>query len=471
MKVVRTDTYDFVVCGGGVAGFAAAVAAARKGLKVALIEKNGFLGGVATAAGVNQLLGGRKLDAEGRHVRVVGGIFDELTDRLIADGDAIEPDSVDLSFNPFGWYPRMASGISCKETALKITLDKMCMEAGVRIYFNSVMIDAEVVAHKGKKQEGDSGESADVLKAITIFNKDGVVKIEAEMFADCTGDADVVWMCGLPYEKGREEDGLMTPCSTEMHLEHVDADKMVAYQNKNQSPKFVEIIDRLKAEGKWNFSTEICVTVRLAEEDVFLVNTIRHMGVDGTSESDISQIQMQGREDCVRLFHVMKEHFPGFENARIRKIADHIGVRETRRIQGVYQVTVQDALSGAKFDDTVAATTYNFDLPDPVKVGFDPMMGDVKNPRAERKHIVIRIPYRALLPQGIKNLIVAGRCISVEREVLGPARIMGPCMMMGQAAGTAASLARGDFSSVDTNQLRAILKEDSWLDPDELPFD
>ena len=133
MNIVRTDYFDFVVCGGGTAGFAAAVAAARKGLRVAIIEKNSFLGGVATASGVNQLLGGRKLDSNNKHVRVVGGIFDELTDRLIENGDAIEPNSVDLSFNPFGWYPRMASGISCNENALKIAFEDMCLESGVRI--------------------------------------------------------------------------------------------------------------------------------------------------------------------------------------------------------------------------------------------------------------------------------------------------------------------------------------------------
>lgn len=195
MKTVRRDRYDFVVCGGGLSGVAAAVSAARRGLSVALVEKNGFLGGVATAAGINQLLGGRKLNEKGQHVRVVGGIFDELTDALIASGNAIEPNTVDLSFNPFGWYPRMASGISCNEVALKIALDTLCDEAGVRVYF-----------------------------------------------------------------------------------------------------------------------------------------------------------------------------------------------------------------------DTVAATTYNFDLPDPLKVSYDPMMGDVRNPQDVREHVVIRIPYGALLSEGVSNLIVAGSC-------------------------------------------------------------
>lgn len=457
MKIKRTDKYDFVVCGGGPAGFAAAVSAARRGLSVALVEKNNFLGGTATAAGINQLLGGRKLNEQNEHVRVVGGLFDELTDKLIAEGGAIEPNTVDLSFNPFGWYPRMASGISCNEVALKIALDDMCAEAGVRVYFDTAVTDIE--------RDGEK-----ILAAI-VFNKDGFVRIEADAFADCTGDGDLIDMCGAPYVKGREDDGLMTPCSAEMHVENVDARALVSYQNEHNSPKLVEIIERLRKEGIWDFRSDIFVTVRLLEEDVFLVNTVHYALVDGTHEEDLSRTVAQGRRDCVRLVEIMRKYFPGFEGCRIRKIADTVGVRETRRIIGRYTVTVKDALEGRRYEDTVAATTYNFDLPDPVKVSHDPMLGDVRNPSDGRKHIVIRIPYRALLPQGLKNLIVAGRCISVDRDVLGPARIIGPCMMMGQAAGTAASLASGNFTTVDTDLLRETLWASGVKNPDTLPFD
>ena len=455
MKTVRTDRYDFVVCGGGPAGVAAAVSAARRGLSVALVEKNGFLGGVATASGINQLLGGRKLNEKGQHVRVVGGIFDELTDALIAAGNAIEPNSIDLTFNPFGWYPRMASGISCNEVALKIALDDLCEEAGVRVYFDTVVTEAEA--------DGD-------LKAVIVFNKDGFVRIEATMFCDCTGDGDLIHMAGLPYVKGREEDGLMTPCSTEMHLENVDAKAFVSYQNAHQSPKLVELIEKLRAEGIWDFPSEIFVAVRLVEEDVFLINVVQQSGVDGTSERDVSRALAEGRKECVRLFEIIKTYFPGFQNARIRKIADFLGVRETRRIKGRYTVTVEDALAGKRYTDTVAATTYNFDLTDPLKVSYDPMMGDVRNPKDVREHVVIRIPYRALLSEGASNLIVAGRCIGVDRHVLGAARVIGPCMMTGQAAGTAAAFAHGDFTTVDVSLLRKALWEDGVIDPDSLPF-
>lgn len=461
MNYARQDRYDLVVCGGGPSGFACAVSAAREGLSVALVERGGCLGGTATLAGVNHLLGGRKYDeTSGEHIRVVGGIFDELTDYLIKNGDAIEPNTIDPNFNPFGWYPRMASGVAFDHTALKIAMDDFCERAGVRVYYHTAVTGVETDGSR--------------ITALTVWNKDGFVRLCATAFADCTGDGDVAMLSGCPYSKGRKEDGLMTPCSTEMHVEHVDGDALVTYQNTHQSPKLVEIIEKLKAEGIWNFPYEIFVTIQLIEKDIFMVNTIRQVGIDGTNEASVSKALADGRRENLRLFCIMKEYFPGFQNARIRGMSDHLGVRETRRIHGDYTVSVEDALSGKRYHDTVAATTYNFDLPDPLRPSYDTMMGDVKRPHAERRHIVIRIPYRSLLPVGIDNLIVAGRCISTDREVLGPVRIMGPCMMMGQAAGIASALAssqKWNYRRVDTDMLRSKLWQAGVLDPDTLPFD
>lgn len=461
MKVIREDHYDLIVCGGGMAGFACAVSAARMGLTVALVERSGCLGGTATNAGVNHLLGGRKLHPDsGKHIRVVGGIFDELTDHLIQNGNAIEPNTIDLSFNPFGWYPRMASGIAFDDTAMKIALDDFCADAGIRVYYHTVLTEVET--------------DKSSINSIIVWNKDGFVRLTADTFADCTGDADLAMMADCPFTKGRAEDGLMTPCSTEMHVDHVDGYQLVAYQNEHQSPKLVEIIEQLKDSGIWTFPYEIFVTIQMVEKDIFMVNTIRQIGIDGTSEADVSRALMDGRRENIRLFNIMKEYFPGFRNARIRRISDYLGVRESRRIVGDYVITVEDALGGKHYEDTVAATTYNFDLPDPLRPSYDTMMGDVKRPHAERKHVVIRIPYRSLLPQGKNNLIVAGRCISAEREVLGPIRIMGPCMMMGQAAGTASALAResgNNYRNVDVSRLRDILWNSGVQNPDCLPFD
>lgn len=445
--------YDCVVCGGGMTGFAAAIAASRKGLKTAIVEKFGCLGGVATSAGVNHLLAGRKYnDKTGNMDRKVGGIFDELTDRLIESGSAIEPNTIDVNFNPFGWYKRMAAGIPFDEVKLKILLDEMCAEEGIDIYFFTNIIDI-VIEDK-------------TIKKIILHNKSGLFTMSANVYIDCTGDADIAHLSECETKKGRTEDGLMTPTTLIMHVDNVDSRKYVEYQNANQSPKLIEIIDRLKKSGEWTFPYDIFIAIQLNQPDVFMINTMRQVGYDGTSGDDLTRAMIDGRKENVKLFEIMKKHFPGFENARIRKISDVVGIRETRRIVGEYLVTIEDALSGRKYHDTIATTTYNFDLPDPLNPSYDPMMGDVKNPNAERKYDTIEIPYRSLVVKNIDNLIVAGRSVSVEREVLGPVRIMGPCMFMGQAAGIASFLASKfshNYKNIDTNELRDLLIEDGCL--------
>ncbi|HOJ80804.1 MAG TPA: FAD-dependent oxidoreductase, partial [Clostridiales bacterium] len=278
------------------------------------MEKLGCLGGTATAGGINYFLGGRKLDEKSKkHIRVIGGIFDEITDKLISEGNAIEPDTIDLDFNPVGWYPRMASGIVFDELALKILMDDMCEALGIRVYYNSALID---VKRTGR-----------FIDSVIIHNKDGLVSLEAGCFADCTGDADLAALSGCSCLKGRESDGLTTPASLEMHVENVDGNELVRYQNEHQSPKLVEIIERLKKDGIWKFPYEIFVCMQLVHKDVFLINTIRQVCVDGTSEASISKALAQGRKENLELFRIMKEYFPGFKNARIRKVCDFIGIR------------------------------------------------------------------------------------------------------------------------------------------------
>ncbi|MEI8245715.1 MAG: FAD-dependent oxidoreductase [Lentisphaerota bacterium] len=455
-EIKKRKEYVLVVCGGGVTGVAAAVSAARHGIKTALIEERGCLGGVATGCGVHFLLGGRKYNPEtGKMDRKIGGIFDELTDRLIADGGALEPDDVDLSRNYFGWYPRMAAGIPLNNEKMKIMLENMCMEAGVDIHYFTRIVDTI--------------READRIKHILAHDKSGFFVLDAPLFIDATGDADIAFQAGCATLKGRASDGLTTPSSLEMILEHVNRDELVEYQNLHNSPKLVEIVKQLKARGEWPFIFDIIVSMQLTEPDVFLVNTVRQIRIDGTDGAHLTRGMIEGRRENMKLFELLKKHFPGFAASRIRYISDFIGIRESRRIVGQYTVTVKDALEGRRFDDCIAGTTYNWDLPDPEKPSVDPMLGRGSHPDANMKQDVIRIPYRAMLPQELKNLIVTGRCISVDREVLGPARIMGPCMGMGHAAGLASVLASGNgwsYSTIDVRKLRHLLVEENSLLPE-----
>jgi hypothetical protein len=450
LKVNIVLSFDAVVCGSGPAGLAAAVQARRCGLSVALIERSGCFGGNMTSSGVCHLLGGRRWDQDSRKmVRETGGLFDEITDALIRDKKAIDPDSVDVfNYNPYGWYPRMAAGVACDMEALKRCLDDLVIREGIRPFLFTTIIKTELSDRR--------------LKRIYAQDQGGITAFEAKTFIDATGDAELSFLSGLPTLKGRDSDHLMTPASLIMHVDHVDMKAYVAYQNAHQQPKLIDIINDLRARGIWTFPFEIFIAIGLAEDDVCMVNTLRQVGVDGTDADSLTLSMIQGREESERLLGIMKAYFPGFGNARMRFTASRIGIRESRRILGRSMTSLEDALEGRRYEDEVIKTTYNFDLPDPKRPSFDPMLGSVDNPNARRKHVAIYAPYSVMLVDQLDNLITAGRCISVEREVLGPMRVTGPAMMGGQAAGFGAALANKndcDAAMVDGKEIKKCLQD------------
>ena len=447
--VTRQNHFDVVVCGSGPAGFAAAVQSAREGLKVALVEQDGCFGGNMTSGGICHLLGGRRWDADSHHmVREVGGFFDELTDALIVSGKAVDPDSIDAEHhNPFGWYPRMAAGVACDPEALKLHLDRIVRAEGITPYLFTTVIGVE--------------KENNIITALYASDREGLRAFTAETFIDATGDAQIAAFAGCPFFKGRDEDHLMTPATLIAHIDHVDMEEYVAYQNAHQSPKLIEIINDLREKGIWKFPFEIFISIELNNADVCMLNTIRQVGIDGTDAASVTKGMIEGRETTDALLAIMREYFPGFRNARLRTTASRIGIRETRRIDGRAYVTLEDAEQGREYPDQVLRTTYNFDLPDPKRPSFDPMLGSVDKPNAIRKHIGIMAPYGCMLPKKIDNLVVCGRCISVSREVLGPMRVTGPAMLGGQAAGFAASVARHEeipVAVVDGKIIREKLK-------------
>lgn len=438
-EIPTTSHYDVVVCGGGYTGFAAAYAAARERLSVLIIEKGSCLGGVGTAGLVNDILGQRRYE-NGKLENSVKGIYCELERRLLQSGHAVDSNTLDPSLHAHGWLPFLATGLIYDNEYMKNLLETMLREVGADILYYTDIID---IVRTDSRIDG-----------VIIHNKDGLSEVTASMFVDATGDGDICHYAGVPSDLGDEEGGLAA-ASLEMHVDHVDSAALFNYMKETKDTRFRKIIGELREAGIWKFPYEIFISVKMCADDVYMINTIRQVGIDGTDAKSMTNGTIDGRAENMSLLEIMRAHFPGFKNAKIRQIAPVIGIRETRRIHGDYTLSVQDLIDSVVFDDSIAVSSYGWDLPHPKHPSLQPSHG------IKRRTPYAHIPYRCLLPVGMDNLIMAGRCISCEREVLGPVRVMGPCLAMGECAGIAAKLALDGgcgFRGVDVAKLQAKIE-------------
>ena len=431
---------ELVVCGGGFSGFAAAYSAARQGVKTLLIEKCGSMGGTGTQGLVNHLLGQRLYTGKNSYKTCVRGLFERLEKRLLDCGGALDVNEVDLELPPHGWLGGLGVGLIFDNERMKLLLEEMLTEIGVEILYYTDIID---VVREGNR-----------LVGVIVHNKCGLSLIRGERFIDATGDGDVSIMGGCAFEKGDEEGG-MAPASLEMHVENVDSEELTAYMRQTRDFRFKRIIPSLKEQGIWKFPYEIFISVMLTQKDVFMINTIRQVGIDGTSADSLTAGTIDGRRENYELLAVMRAHFPGFRNATVRQIAPVIGIRETRRIACEYELSVRDLIEGTTFPDSIAVSGYGWDLPHPKKPSLQPRHG------VKRASDFSELPYRCLVPKGVDNLLVAGRCIGVERDVSGVMRVMGVCIAIGEAAGIASALSLEkdcSFREVNTDALRSEIR-------------
>ncbi len=430
--------YDAVVCGGGPSGVAAALSARRAGLDVLLVEAEGQLGGNGTSGLVSHWLGGRTSDCRRW---VVGGIFRSLAQEAAERGIALIPvPDANRKYQPHGWLKgQLAAGIPFDPYGMAAHLDAKTAAAGVELLLCTQAVDAVV----------DQGR----ITHVVLFNKSGLAAVPARAVVDATGDADLAARTGCRCALGREADGLMTPASLTFHVDGVDQEALDRYIHENDCPRFRRKIAELRASGEWTFPYEIFISVQLHREGTMMINTTRLVGIDGTDGASVTEGMVRGRREVEKLMGLMRKHFPGFADARLKAVAPALGVRETRRIRARYVLSVDDLAAGRTFDDTIGFSAYGWDLPDPKRPSDNPSHG--------RKLAVTPIPYRIMVPQPIENLICPGRAVSVERPVLGPLRVMAPCTAMGEAAGQAAAfVARKGvpFRHVDPRTLRNALR-------------
>jgi glycine/D-amino acid oxidase-like deaminating enzyme len=429
--------YDVIVCGGGPAGCAAALSARRAGLTVLLVERQGQLGGMGTSGLVSHWLGGRT--ANGRWI--VGGIFREMSEEAAAQGFALLPrEAAGVKYPPHGWTNGLVHGVPFDPFAMAAYLDRKMLKDGVEILFDTRVVEAVVADGR--------------IRHLLLANKAGIQAVAARAVIDATGDADVAACAGCPTVLGRDGDHLMTPTTLMFHVDNVDQAALSAYIQDKESPRLKELILALRASGEWTFPYEIFISVQLQEPGVMMINTSRLVGIDGTTPRSLTQGLIQGREETQQLLALMRKHVPGCAQARIKAVASLLGVRETRRIVGDTVLSVDDVVAGKSFADTIGFAGYWWDLPDPKRPSHQPMDG-------RKAPYPTPIPYRVMVPCAVKNLICPGRAISVERDVLGPLRVMAPCMAMGEAAGLAATQVvtrELAFAEVEVASLQAQLR-------------
>ncbi len=432
-------TFDVVVLGGGPAGITAAAAAARAGRSTLLIERYGFLGGMGTAAGVTNFCG-LHANVHGEIRQVVHGLADELLDHMRALNGLNEPHAL------FGG--RIAAQ-AYDNAAFKVAADTLVLGSGAQLLFHALAVG--VVMH-----------SPTEISALLIETRSGRAAVMARTFIDCSGDGDLAAHAGAPFEKGKGPDGagddMMYP-STMFRIHGVDPVRAGDAWNH-----FARLMDEAEAKGR-TFARKAPIIRPQKNPAEWRANVTQLANteggpVDGTNALQLSAAEVEGRRQIVDFFHFLRESAPGFENAYLLEIAPQVGIRETRRMVGEYQLTGEDVLQCASFGDSIGVNGWPIEEHTAGTVVF-------RWPEDPQGRGYNQLPFRMLLPQGMGNLLVAGRCASMTHLGQSAARVSGACFVMGQAAGTAAALAhQADVRprEVDVGALQARLQADgAWL--------
>lgn len=420
MKMKDCMEYDIIVLGGGFTGCAAAVAAARRGSRVLLIEASGSLGGAAVNCLVYPFMPNatKIIDEKGERqwLRLSRGIFAELSSEL----------------------SKHAGAGNFLDEELKLLLDDKVIASGAELLLHAPLCGVE-------KKENH-------IERVSVVTKGGVLSFGARVFIDCTGDADLTVMAGVPTRLGREGDELCQPMTLCFRVANVDKKRFFASRELWQG-----LYKRLLSEGKLTNPREDILVFDHPIENMLHFNTTRIVKLDPVDPFELTRAEIEARKQVAELMRFFKENdIPGMENAELVSTAPSIGVRESRMLTGEYILTGADLVACRVFDDAVAAGNYDIDIHNPEGSGTSHYYFP------EGKWYTI--PYRSLIPteRDCDNLLVGGRCISVDHEAQASIRIMPICTTTGEAAGIAASLAASAGASVqriDIKELQRIIAE------------
>ena len=413
--------FDAAVVGGGLAGTVAAVAAARRGISVLLVERHGFLGGNATAGAVGQFIGWSTL--AGR--RVIRGIAEEIVQRLQARGGG----------DGHHWFT-MSTGhridrVQYDPEVLKVVLDELAVGAGVTVLFHAAVAAV--------RRDGRS------LTGLELLTKGGLMSVLPKVLVDASGELDALSLAGaefLPLQAGES----LQPGTMMFRLGPIDFETFDAVTTEERRA----LGERGVAEGRLTRAAVHCARIPGTDDGWFNVTRV---SLDATDPMALSAAEIEGRRQALEAARFIVETVPGCGAARLMQTAPQIGIRESRRIAGEHVLQADELRRGEVFADTVCCGAYPIDI--------HHAEGAALTLEAFAPDHYYRIPYRALVPRDFDNALVAGRGLSATHEALGAVRTMPTAMAIGEAAGAAAALAvqsNAPMARLDSERLRDGLR-------------
>ena len=434
-----------LVVGGGMAGFSAALSAARNGAQVLLIDRAAVLGGMATAGLVGPFMTcyNNNDDGSGSDIQIVKGIFDELCRRMEAMNGAIHPEKVEgmTSYCSYLWDSHRHV-TPFQSEILELVMDQMLEEAGVKVLFNVTLSDCMVQNEK--------------ITCVIVSMKEGLTAIWADLIIDCTGDADAAYYAGVPTVLG-DGQGFMQPTTLFFEVSGINRDAFLSELEKNRERLnkhgancFNWIIEEKRKTGEWKIDRNELGNYEQSTRGRWKINTTRMANIDATKTEQVSLAMREGRKQVQDVLNFMRKYLAGCENIQLIQVATALGVRETRHIVGMYTLTAEDIMAPRQFDDAIATFAYALDIHN--------AKGGGVTFTCVKDHYTI--PYRCLVPLKCNNMLVAGRCISGTSEASASYRVMPACCALGEAAGAAAAICvRDDVkpAEVDIKKLQSML--------------
>ncbi|WP_020617688.1 FAD-dependent oxidoreductase [Paenibacillus daejeonensis] len=432
---------DVLVIGGGASGIAAAIAAANGGARTMLIEQRGFLGGMGTVALVPAFC-----PFTDKQKPIIRGLGLALMDRM---KQACYPEFREDYEEVLDWVP-------IDPEVLKRVYDDAILESGVTPLFHTFVYDVVL------------SEDRRTVEGVVVVNKTGRSFIPCRYIIDCSGDGDVAALAGVPFQKGGEA-GELQPGSMCYLLANVDRPRFSRFlEESGDTGQLHKTVERAILEGALPEGRKSISGLAWVSDYLVGVNFGHVFGVDGTQAEDLTRGAIEGRRTAERQLQFFRRYVPGFENAHMVASGEQLGIRETRRIEGDYTLTVDDFLSARSFPDDIARNAYYIDI----HLAHSKGEMTINHLPPGVSH---GVPYRIMLPIGIDNLWVAGRCVSSDRAVQGSLRVMPNCFSMGQASGTAAALAlRDGLGSRDISVAelqQRLLEQNVWLGEDFVPVE